>query len=272
MMSWIVCEEVPDEYVAMLMEELGLDGVDHRGTIEVGGAPDAPSAQSHGADGRDRFPVVVIGCGQSGLLAGIRLEEAGIPFTIIEKNADVGGTWFENRYPGARVDVGSHFYCYSFEPTDEWSEHFAQQSELQAYFSNVMRKHGVDEHVRWDTEVVGVEWRDADAQWQVRVRRADGTEESLVARAVISAVGQLNRPFVPDLAGTDSFAGPSFHTARWDHDVDLAGKRVAMIGAGASGFQVARRSQAMSTASPSSSAQPSGCSRIRVTTTASGRG
>ena len=84
------------------------------------------------------FPVVVIGCGQSGLLAGIRLQEAGIPFTIIEKNAGVGGTWWENPYPGARVDVGNHFYCYSFEPSDHWTEFFAQQPELQRYFEDVM--------------------------------------------------------------------------------------------------------------------------------------
>ena len=82
----------------------------------------------------DDFPVVVIGCGESGLLAGIRLKEAGIPFTIIEKNAGVGGTWYENTYPGARVDVGNHFYCYSFEPSDQWTQFFAQQPELQAYF------------------------------------------------------------------------------------------------------------------------------------------
>ena len=88
----------------------------------------------------DDFPVVVIGCGESGLLAGIRLKEAGIPFTIVEKNAGVGGTWWQNTYPGARVDVGNHFYCYSFEPTDQWTHFFAEQPELQAYFQAVMDK------------------------------------------------------------------------------------------------------------------------------------
>jgi 4-hydroxyacetophenone monooxygenase len=228
MMTWLVCEDVPAEYVPMLMEEMELDGADARLV-----APVADRAA------RDAFPVVVIGCGQSGLLAGIRLGEAGIPYTIVEKNAGVGGTWWENSYPGARVDVGNHFYCYSFEPSDHWTEFFAQQPELQAYFDGVMRKYGVDEHVRWETEVLGAEWDDASATWSVRVRAADGTEDTLVARAVISAVGQLNRPNLPDIPGRDSFAGPAFHSARWDHDVDLAGKRVAMIGAGASGFQIA---------------------------------
>jgi 4-hydroxyacetophenone monooxygenase len=228
MMTWLVCEEVPDEYVPMLMEEMELDGRDARRRDPAGDAA-----------AREAFPVVVIGCGQSGLLAGIRLQEAGIPFTIVEKNAGVGGTWWENSYPGARVDVGNHFYCYSFEPSDHWTEYFAQQPELQRYFEDVMDKHGVRDHVRFSTEVLGAAWDEATATWSVRTVDADGTEEVLTARAVISAVGQLNRPNVPEIEGAATFAGPAFHSARWDHDVDLSGKAVAMIGAGASGFQIA---------------------------------
>ena len=228
MMSFLVCEDVPEEYVPMLLEEMELDGVDAR-EVDL----------SVGADERAAFPVVVIGCGQSGLLAGIRLEEAGIPYTIIEKNAGVGGTWYENTYPGCRVDVGNHFYCYSFEPSDHWSQYFAQQPELARYFDDVMHRHGVEPHVRWETEVVAATWDDDAGTWTVRVRAADGTEDTLTARAVISAVGQLNRPNRPDIPGRDDFAGPSFHSAQWDHSVDLTGKRVALIGAGASGFQIA---------------------------------
>ena len=228
MMTWLVCEDVPAEYVPMLMEEMELDG--------AGRAARARSGRPRRARA---FPVVVIGCGQSGLLAGIRLGEAGIPYTIVEKNAGVGGTWWENSYPGARVDVGNHFYCYSFEPSDHWTEFFAQQPELQTYFDGVMRKYGVDRHVRWETEVLGATWDDTSATWSVRVRAADGAEHTLVARAVISAVGQLNCPHLPDIPGRESFAGPAFHSARWDHEVDLTEKRVAMIGAGASGFQIA---------------------------------
>jgi 4-hydroxyacetophenone monooxygenase len=228
MMTWLVCEDVPEEYVPLLMEEMELDGRDAR-RVEPAGDP---------AD-RAAFPVVVIGCGQSGLLAGVRLQEAGIPFTIVEKNAGVGGTWWENSYPGARVDVGNHFYCYSFEPSDHWTEYFARQPELQRYFQSVMDKHGIAPHVRWETEVLGATWDEDSATWAVRTRGADGAEDVLTARAVISAVGQLNRPSVPEFEGADSFAGPAFHSARWDHDVDLSGRRVAMIGAGASGFQIA---------------------------------
>ena len=146
---------------------------------------------------RDDFPVVVIGCGESGLLAGIRLKEAGIPFTIIEKNAGVGGTWWQNTYPGARVDVGNHFYCYSFEPTDQWTHFFAEQPELQAYFQTVMDKHDIGSHVLWETEVTEASWDDATATWSIRARDRNGATTTLSARAVISAVGQLNRPHLP---------------------------------------------------------------------------
>jgi 4-hydroxyacetophenone monooxygenase len=227
MMEWLVCEPVPDEYVPMLLEEMELDGTDAR------------AASTATETARGEFGVVVIGCGESGLLAGIRLKEAGIPFTIVEKNAGPGGTWYQNTYPGARVDVGNHFYCYSFEPTDQWTHFFAEQPELQDYFQRVMDKYGVGPHVRWETEVTDASWDDATAMWTIRTRGLDGTVSTLQARAVISAVGQLDRPQLPPIPGRDLFSGAAFHSAEWDHSVDLSGKRVAMIGAGASGFQIA---------------------------------
>ncbi|OBF25379.1 NAD(P)/FAD-dependent oxidoreductase [Mycobacterium sp. ACS4331] len=228
MMEWLVCAEVPDEYVPMMLEEMELDGRDARAT---GFESDAQV--------RADFPVLVVGCGQSGLLAAIRLREAGIPFTVIEKNAGVGGTWWENTYPGARVDVGNHFYCYSFEPDDHWTEFFAQQPELQAYFQGVMERHGITEHVRFSTTVHSATWDETTSTWSVLTSAADGSVETLRARAVISAVGQLNTPHIPEFRGAEGFSGPAFHTARWRHDVDLTGKHVALIGAGATGFQVA---------------------------------
>ena len=224
MMQWLVCEPVPAEYVPMLLEEMELDGTDSRAVL---GTP------------ADNFPVVVIGCGESGLLAGIRLKEAGIPFTIAEKNEGVGGTWWQNSYPGARVDVGNHFYCYSFEPTDQWTHFFAEQPELQAYFQTVMDKYDIGRHVLWETEVTEASWDDDTATWSVTARDRTGVTTTLTARAVISAVGQLNRPHLPDIEGQRGFAGPAFHSSDWDHSVDLRGLRVAMIGAGASGFQIA---------------------------------
>ncbi|GAA4365287.1 NAD(P)/FAD-dependent oxidoreductase [Nocardioides caricicola] len=219
LMSWIVGAEVGDEYVPMMLEELELEGTDVRAVGAVDGAAD--------------YPVVIIGAGMSGILAAIRLSEAGFPFVIVEKNAGPGGTWWENTYPGARVDVGGHFYCYSFEPDDHWTEFFPRQPEVQAYFQRTFDRHGLGAHTRFATEVLGAAWDEVAGTWSVELD--DGS--TLVARAVVAAVGQMNRPFVPDVPG--SFDGPAFHTATWDHEVDLTGKRVVMVGAGATGFQVA---------------------------------
>ncbi|HEX5142488.1 MAG TPA: NAD(P)/FAD-dependent oxidoreductase [Mycobacterium sp.] len=228
MMDWLVCEDVPQEYVPMLLEEM-----------ELGGRDERSSALESDPGARADFPVVVIGCGMSGLLAAIRLQQAGIPYIVVEKNAGIGGTWWENTYPGARVDVGNHFYCYSFEPDDHWTEFFARQPELQSYFQGVAERHRVTEHIRFNTRVLRASWNEEAGTWSVDTESADGGAETLTARAVICAVGQLNAPFIPEFEGAQTFSGPAFHSARWDHDVALAGKNVAMIGAGASGFQIA---------------------------------
>lgn len=227
MMDWAACEPIGDEYLPLLTEELDLDGTDPRRPEPIDD------------DAAARLPVLVIGCGESGLLAAIRLQQAGIPFTVVEKNAGPGGTWWENTYPGARVDVANHFYCYSFEPSNKWSHYFAEQPELRQYFVDVMDEHGIGEHVRWETEVVSADWDDPSGVWTVTLRTADGATSTVDVRAVISAVGQLNRPQIPDIDGADTFSGNAFHSAAWDHDVPLAGRRVALIGAGASGFQIA---------------------------------
>ncbi len=229
MMNVLVAQEVPDEYVPLMLEELELDGVDAR---DLGWADAVPN------ENKEAFRVVVIGAGMSGLLAGFRLARAGIPFTILEKNSGVGGTWWENRYPGCRVDVGNHFYCYSFAPNNEWSEFFARQPELQAYFDRCMHDFGIAEHIRFETEVVSARWNDGSAHWSVELRAPGGATETVEANAVISAVGQLNRPKLPDIPGRDSFEGPSMHSAEWVEGTDLTGKRVAVIGTGASAFQI----------------------------------
>lgn len=228
MMQVLVAAEVPEEYVPLILEELELDGVDAR-DVEWGDAVPA--------ERREAFHVVVIGAGMSGVLAGIRLAHAGIPYTIVEKNPAVGGTWYENRYPGCRVDVGNHFYCYSFEPNDDWSEFFARQPELQRYFERVAREHRVLDHVRFDTEVRRAVWDEDDATWTVTIEGPEGAEV-LTANAVISAVGQLNRPALPDIEGIEDFAGESMHSAQWGDGTELGGRRVAVVGTGASAFQI----------------------------------
>jgi 4-hydroxyacetophenone monooxygenase len=226
MMSWFATKELDDRMAAMFFEDMQFDGTDRRAITWGGEIP---------AEVRDASPVVVIGCGESGILAGIRLAQAGLPFTIIEKNEGPGGTWWENRYPGARVDVGSHQYCYAFEPGDHWSEYYCRQPELRDYFAMVLDKYGLRDRCRFGTAVTAATWDEAAATWRVEL---DGGEV-LDARFVISAVGSLNLPNLPDIQGMDSFAGRSFHSARWPDDLDLAGTRFALLGAGASGFQIA---------------------------------
>ncbi len=229
MMSFMVGQEVPAEYVPMMMEEMALDGQDARAT-RMGTVADEAA--------RRGFHVLVIGAGMSGLLAAIRLQQAGIPYTVVEKNEAVGGTWYENTYPGCRVDIANHFYCYSFEPNHDWSEFYSQQEELQAYFEKCADKYEVRDHIRFRTEVVRARFDPKQAVWKTTLRGPNGSELSLDANVLISGVGQLNRPMIPDLPGLASFAGPAFHSANWQHQHDLTGKRVAVIGTGASALQL----------------------------------
>ena len=226
-MDWIACEHIPDDYAAMYIEEMDLAGSNPRAIRLLTEPPLAPD-----------FSVLVIGCGESGLLAAIRLKEAGIAFDILDKNCDVGGTWLENTYPGCRVDVASHYYSYSFERSDRFTEYYARQPELRSYFRDLLQQHDIGAHVHWGSEVLRAVWDDDAALWHVTVRESDGTEQTRCANAVICGVGILNRPVIPELPHLDAFAGPVFHSAQWDHSVDLTDKRVALVGAGASGFQI----------------------------------
>lgn len=228
MMDFISGDVVPERYVPLLMEELSVDGVDRK-------LPhwDSPKLKTAAA----RTKVLIIGAGMSGILSAIRLQQAGVAFEIIEKNAGFGGTWLENTYPGCRVDNPSHLYSFSFEPNHHWPNHYSRQPVLLEYFSDVAEKHGLRKHVRFETRVQDATWDEAAKMWKVKVLRPDGGEETLTANAVISAVGQLNQPNLPDIKGLETFEGSAFHSAEWRHDVDLKGKRVAVIGTGASAFQ-----------------------------------
>jgi 4-hydroxyacetophenone monooxygenase len=225
MMSFSLGHPMPPEYVAMMIEDMQL----------IGGAARAAAASPVAATD---FNAIIIGAGASGIVASIELARMGIAHTVIEKNEDVGGTWLENTYPGCRVDLPSHFYAMSFEPNHAWSQYFAPREEIFAYLKGVAEKYRVPERVRFGTEVVTATYDEASKRWHVVVRDREGRESSLQANALISAVGQLNRPSVPSLRGLDQFKGRAFHTARWRHDVDLRGKRVGVIGTGASGMQL----------------------------------
>jgi 4-hydroxyacetophenone monooxygenase len=208
-----VGEPVPPEYEAMTAEDMG---------FRPAPIPKVPPSD---------FRVVVIGAGVSGMLAAIELAEAGIEHVVLEKNDDVGGTWLENGYPGAGVDTPSHLYSYSFAPR-RWSTHFGKRDEVLAYLRDVADGHGLRKVIRFGTEVASAEYR--DQRWVVTTTAG----ETLEADAVITAVGQLNRPKIPALPGMDTFGGPLFHSARWPSDLDVSGKRVAIVGTGASAMQI----------------------------------
>ncbi len=230
MMSVCVGETVPDEYVPMMLEEMALEDRDPRGVSWRAAPPE---------QALDGFKVVVIGAGMSGLCAAIRLREAGIPFEVFEKNGTVGGTWHENAYPGCGVDTPNHFYSYSFDPNHAWPDFYSKRDELQAYFERCADSYRVRPSIRFHTEVVVAAWDGAEGLWRLVVRGPDGGERRVYANAVVCAVGQLNRPKLPAIPGLSAFAGPAFHTGCWEHEHDLRGKHVAMIGTGASGMQVA---------------------------------
>jgi cation diffusion facilitator CzcD-associated flavoprotein CzcO len=179
--------------------------------------------------------VIIIGAGMSGLLAAIRLKESDVDdFVMLEKSAGVGGTWLDNAYPGCACDVPSHLYSYSFAPNPHWSRMFAPQPEILAYLRAAADSHGLDTHLHVETEVARADFGGADDHWTVTA--IDG--RIWRAPVLIVATGQLNRPNIPDIPGRGSFAGPQFHTARWNASVSPAGKRVGVIGTGASAIQV----------------------------------
>ena len=178
--------------------------------------------------------VVIIGAGFSGMCAAIKLQEAGIDdFRILEKADEVGGTWRENTYPGAECDVPSALYSYSFEHNPEWRHKWSKQAQIFAYQKNIALKYGLYEKIDFGVAVSEASFDEAVHSWLVST--VDGA--SYRCQHLIAAVGQLHRPMIPDLAGLDQFDGAHFHSAQWDHSVELAGKRVAVIGNAASALQ-----------------------------------
>lgn len=185
-----------------------------------------------------RHRIVIIGAGSGGLCMGIALKRAGIEdFVILDKAEGIGGTWWYNTYPGAECDVQSHLYSFSFEPKLDWSQPYAGQAEILGYLNHCADRYGLRAHLRLGTPIVSTHWQDADDRW--RVTTAAG--EIIEAQAVVSAIGMFNNIVWPKIPGLRSFAGESWHSARWNHDVDLTGKRVGVVGIAASAIQFAPR-------------------------------
>lgn len=180
--------------------------------------------------------IVIIGTGFAGIGMAIRLKQSGIDdFVILEKADAVGGTWRENRYPGCACDVQSHLYSFSFEPNPDWSRMFAPQAEILQYINHCAEKYGVLPHVRFGRRVTRAAYDEDAASWRIDTEAG----ERFDANVLIAGLGALHKPSIPGLPGRDDFAGPAFHSARWDHACDLRGKRVAVVGTGASAIQFA---------------------------------
>ena len=165
---------------------------------------------------------------------GIALQQQGVGFVILEKADEVGGTWRDNTYPGAACDVPSHLYSFSFAPKPDWRYVFSYQPEILDYLKGVTEKYGLRRYIKFNSHVTRAHWDDAEYRWHVFTESG----QEYVAQFVISGAGGLHIPSLPDIPGLEDFRGPAFHTAQWDHDADLTGKRVAVIGTGASAIQV----------------------------------
>lgn len=221
MLSVAMTEHVPEEYGDIVAAGMGYD-------LE-------PTADT--AIAADKT-AIVIGGGVSGICAGIELGKLGIDYTLFEKNEDFGGTWFENRYPGCGVDTPSLTYTFSCRPND-WSMYFPLRDEIEGYLLDTAREFGLYDKARFRTHVEEARWNTATDQWDVTITTPDGKRETHSADYLFSAVGILNIPKFPQIDGLDEFAGEVYHTSRWPAEADLSGKRVAVIGNGASGMQVA---------------------------------
>ena len=233
MLSIAAGEPLGDEYLRMMSEELA-PAPEGLPLFEATPGLDAP------AD----FRVLIIGAGMSGLCAAIRLKQAGVNFSIIEKNATVGGTWLENSYPGCGVDTPNHFYSYSFAPHHDWSMLFAKRRELWDYFERVADEYGIRERITFDTEVESAVFNEQTNLWRIVTHGKDGKLAGIDVNVVISCVGVLNRPKIPELPGLEEFRGPKFHTAQWDADFDWQGKK------GGNGWHRRLRSSGRSDDSP----------------------
>lgn len=216
-----------DECMDLLRHELNLP--------KDAGAPDwsvneLPAAKA--------LRVAVIGSGFAGISAAHRLKQAGLDFTVFEKNAEIGGVWCENTYPGCRLDTPNFAYSLSFAQKQDWKQHFSQQPEIHRYMKDVVDYAGVRANIRCNAEVEALSFDDAQATWRLRWRDAAGNSTEEDFHFVITAMGLLNRPSIPDFEGLERFQGEILHSAAWRDDVPLEGRRVALVGTGASAFQI----------------------------------
>lgn len=227
MMSIGTGEPVDDEYIPLLRDQMAFEKPAPRSEW-----PDRTPPPSD-------FHVVVIGAGLSGICAGVKLGEAGYAYTIFEKNENAGGTWWENVYPGVGVDTPSHFYSFSFAQSPDWNEYHPRGADMRAYFLSVVDRFDLRKNIEFETRVLGCEWDESSRRWRVSTQKGNEPVRVVEADAVLLAHGIVNRPSIPKFPGIERFRGPVMHTTQWDESVPLEGKRIAQIGTGASGGQLA---------------------------------
>ena len=222
MMNFIVGEEVSSDYVPMMLGDLNIT---------------THTSKPNFLATKSNLEVLIIGAGMSGILAAIKLAEIGIKYKIYEKNNDLGGTWYENQYPGSRVDIANHFYSYSFEENYQWSEHFSRQPELLDYFKKCFHKYDIQKNTYFETQVTDMKFDELNQEWSVN-SICHGEKKTESISIVVSCVGQLNQPKVPEINGLKKFQGNMFHSSQWPNFDVISGKKVAVVGTGASAFQI----------------------------------
>ncbi|MBR0795893.1 NAD(P)/FAD-dependent oxidoreductase [Bradyrhizobium jicamae] len=225
MMRATLGENVAPEYAPLMREEMSFIPRDARWRKRPS---DERLAQQH---------VLIVGAGVCAIALGVALGRLGIPYTIVEKQAEIGGTWYVNRYPGCGVDTPNHSYSFSFGARNPWTRYFAQRQELLEYLLRVVHEYDIRKHVRLDTELVASRWDEAKRRWISTLRTKDG-EESFESTTLVSAIGQLNDPSPARFKRDEDFRGLRIHSARWSDDIELDGKHVAVIGTGATAMQL----------------------------------
>ncbi|KAF9730195.1 hypothetical protein PMIN04_012136 [Paraphaeosphaeria minitans] len=193
-----------------------------------------PSAEKINA-----FKIVCIGGGISGVAAAVQFKRLGLNFTVLERQSDIGGTWLLNSYPDARVDVGSYLYQFKFVKNYPWSEYFAAAGETLRYLHEVVKRYRVEGHFHFNREVLSATWQEDSSEWELTIEHADGHTEVMRCNAIVNGSGLYSTPRLPKIKGVDNFKRPMFHSARWDHSVDYRNKRVALLGTGSTGTQLA---------------------------------
>jgi 4-hydroxyacetophenone monooxygenase len=224
MMRVTLGENVASEYAPLMREEMGFIPRDARWRMR----PSDELSQQH---------VLIVGAGVCAIALGVALGRLGIPYTIVEKEDEIGGTWYVNRYPGCGVDTPNHSYSFSFGARNPWTRYFAQRQELLDYLLKVAREYDIRKHVRLNTELIASRWDEGKQRWISTLKTVNG-EETFESTTLVSAIGQLNDPSPSHFKGEEDFQGLTLHSARWSNDIQFDGKHVAVIGTGATAMQL----------------------------------